>query len=475
MDQDTSDDRVRADLAGRDALLDDAQARARRYLSALADRRVAPSAEALAALDTIDRDLPEAGRVPAEVLAELDDVGAAAAMASAGGRFFGFVNGGALPVGVAAAWLTAAWDQNAALSAMAPGAARFDAVALRWIADLLGLPAGAGGAFVTGATMANATALAAARDAVLTAAGWDAAADGLVGAPPVEVVVGAEAHATIAKAAGLVGLGRRRFTVLPVDDQGRIVASSLPEPTGPAIVCLQAGNVNSGASDPFKPLVEWAHEAGAWVHVDGAFGLWAAASPATAGRVAGMEGADSWATDGHKWLNLTYDSGICVVRDPAHLAAAVETAAPYLVAGAGREPMHYTPQSSSRARGFEAWATLSTLGRSGVAELVERTCAHARRFADRLGDAGFEILNEVALNQVVVALPAAVGATAERDAAALDELVAAVQRDGTCWVGPTTWHGRRALRISVSSWATTTDDVDRSVDAIVAARGAIRP
>lgn len=466
MQLDSTDHRARSELARRDALLADAQDRARRYLATLAERPVAPATEGLAGLDTIDVDLPLYGRDAAAVLAELDEVASAATVATAGPRFFGFVNGGALPVGVAAAWLTAAWDQNGALSAMAPGAARFDAVALRWIAEVLGLPAGVGGAFVTGATMANATALAAARDAVLAAAGWDAAADGLVGAPPIQVVVGAEAHATIAKAAGIVGLGRRGFTVLPADDQGRIVASSLPELTAPAIVCLQAGNVNSGASDPFGPLIRWAHDAGAWVHVDGAFGLWAAAAPATAPQVAGVEGADSWATDGHKWLNLTYDSGICLVRDPAHLAAAVQTDAPYLVTGGGREPMHLTPQSSSRARCFEAWAVLAHLGRQGIADLVDRTCAHARRFASGLADAGFEILNEVVLNQVVVALP-------DAEPAALDELVAAVQRDGTCWVGPTTWRGRRALRISVSCWATTTDDVDRSIDAIVAARRTI--
>jgi glutamate/tyrosine decarboxylase-like PLP-dependent enzyme len=463
----STDDRARAGLAGRDALLADAQERARRYLATVAERPVAPPADALARLDALDVDLSLDGRDAASVLAELDDLGAEAAVASAGPRFFGFVNGGAVPVGVAAAWLTAAWDQNGALSAMSPGAARFDDVALRWIADVLGLAAGVGGAFVTGATMANATALAAARDAVLTQVGWDAAADGLVGAPPVQVVVGAEAHATIAKATGLVGLGRRRFPVLPADDQGRIVASSLPALTAPAIVCLQAGNVNSGASDPVGPLIAWAHEAGAWVHVDGAFGLWAAAgSSVTAARVAGVQRADSWATDGHKWLNLTYDSGICLVRDPAHLAAAVQTDAPYLVTGAGREPMHYTPQSSSRARGFEAWAVLAHLGRRGVADLVDRTCAHARRFAEGLAAAGFDVLNDVVLNQVVVALP-------DPDPAALDELVDAVQRAGTCWVGPTTWQGRRALRVSVSCWATTTEDVDRSVEAIVAARRTI--
>jgi len=335
-------------------------------------------------------------------------------------------------------------------------------VALRWTAGLLGLPAGTGGGFVTGATMANAACLAAARDAVLTRHGWDAAGQGLVGAPPVTVVVGAEVHATVRKALGLVGLGRDRATVLAVDDQGRIDPGDLPALSGPALVCLQAGNVNSGASDPFVPLTAWAREHGAWVHVDGAFGLWAAASPATAGQVAGVGKADSWATDAHKWLNTTYDCGIALVRDRGILRSAMGTSAAYLPPGSDTEPMNLTPQSSQRARGVEVWAALAFLGRDGLAELVNRTCRLARRFAAGMTEAGHEVLNDVVLNQVVVAFG---------DAPRTDAVIAAVQQDGTCWCGPTTWHGRRAIRVSVSGWNTTEDDIDASVAAVLACAG----
>ncbi len=444
------------DLAGRQALLEDAAHRALAYLAGLAGRRVAPPPAAVEALGRLDFPLPAAGRPAPEVLALLDDVGSPATVASAGPRYFGFVTGGALPVAVAAAWLTAAWDQNAALAVMSPAAARLDAIALRWVAEVLGLPAGTGG-FVTGATMANASCLAAARDAVLARHGWDAAGQGLVGAPPVSVVVGAEVHTTVRKALGLVGLGRDRAIVLPADGQGRIVAAGLPALDGPAIVCLQAGNVNSGASDPFGPLIAWARDAGAWVHVDGAFGLWAAAAPGTAAQVAGVAGADSWATDAHKWLNTTYDCGIALVRDPAALTAALGASAAYLPGGADREPMHFTPQSSQRARGAEVWAVLAALGRDGVAGLVERTCALARRMAGGVRESGFAVLNDVVLNQVVVDFG---------DPARTDAVIAAVQQDGTCWCGPTTWQGRRAMRFSVSSWCTTEQDIDASVAAI---------
>jgi glutamate/tyrosine decarboxylase-like PLP-dependent enzyme len=453
---------VRAALAGRPALLRDACQRALAYLGGLAERRVGPAAEAVAALDRLDFALPGPGRDAAEVLAMLDEVGSPATVASAGPRYFGFVTGGTLPVAQAAAWLGAAWDQNAALTVMSPAAARLNAVALRWVTVLLGLPAGTAGGFVTGATMANATCLAAARDAVLTRHGWDAAGQGLVGAPPVTVVVGAEVHTTVRKALGLVGLGRDRSVVLPADGQGRIDPRALPALDGPVVVCLQAGNVNTGASDPFVPLITWARERDAWVHVDGAFGLWAAASPATARQVTGVADADSWATDAHKWLNTTYDCGIALVRDRAALRAAMETSASYLPSDADAESMHLTPQSSQRARGAEIWATLAALGRDGVAGLVDRTCGLARRFADGMRAAGHEVLNDVVLNQVLVAFG---------DAPRTDAVIAAVQDDGTCWCGPTTWHGRRAMRVSVSGWNTTEGDIDRSVAAVHACAG----
>jgi len=454
---------VEAALAGRPALLRDACQRALAYLGGVAERRVGPSAEAVAALGRLDFALPGPGLAAAEVLRMLDEFGSPATVASAGPRYFGFVTGGTLPAAQAAAWLGAAWDQNAALTVMSPAAARLNAVALRWVAELLALPAGTAGGFVSGATMANATCLAAGRDAVLAGHGWDAAGQGLVGAPPVTVVVGAEVHAAVRKALGLVGLGRDRAVVLPADGQGRIDPSALPPLSGPALMCLQAGNVNSGASDPFAPLIAWAREHGAWVHVDGAFGLWAAASAATAGQVAGAGEADSWATDAHKWLNTTYDCGIALVRDRSALRSAMEASAAYLPGETDAEPMHLTPQSSQRARGMEVWATLAFLGRDGVAGLVDRTCRLARRFADGMTRSGHEVLNDVVLNQVLVAFG---------DASRTDAVIAAVQDDGTCWCGPTVWHGRKAMRVSVSCWNTTEDDIDRSIAAVAAcARG----
>jgi glutamate/tyrosine decarboxylase-like PLP-dependent enzyme len=435
-----ADSGIEAALAGRPALLEDAAGRARAYLAGLADRRVAPPPVAVAALDRLDFPLPASGRDPAEVLALLDEAGSPATVATAGPRYFGFVNGGTLPMATAAAWLTAAWDQNTALAVMSPAATRLDDIALRWVAEALGLPAGLGGGFVTGATMANVTCLGAARDAVLAGHGWDCGAQGLFGAPPVTVVAGAEAHTTVRKALGLVGLGR-----------------GLPALAGPAVVCLQAGNVNSGASDPFRPLIDWARDHGAWVHVDGAFGLWAAASPGTAAQVDGVTGADSWATDAHKWLNTTYDCGIALVRDAAALRGALQAQAAYLPGTAARDPMHYTPQSSQWARGVEVWAVLAALGRDGVAGLVERTCRLARRAADGLREAGATVLNDVVLNQVV----ADFGGPERTDA-----VIAAIQSEGTCWCGPTIWQGHRAMRLSVSGWNTTEDDIDRSVAAI---------
>src|SRR5215471_13699590 len=450
---------VEAELAGRPALLRDACSRALAYLGGLGDRPVAPAAADVAALDRLDFALPSAGQDAASVLALLDDYGSPGTVASGGPRYFGFVTGGALPIAQAAAWLTAAWDQNAALSVMSPTASVLNRVALRWVTELLGLPESTGGGFVTGATMANATCLAAARDAVLAGHGWDAAGQGLVGAPPVTVVAGAQAHTTVRKALGLVGLGRDRALLLPADGQGRIVPRGLPALTGPALVCLQAGNVNTGASDPFGPLIDWAHENGAWVHVDGAFGLWAAASPGTAGQVTGVAAADSWATDAHKWLNTTYDCGVALVAEPGALRASMEATAAYLPEDAPVEPMHGTPQSSQRARGAEAWAVLATLGRDGLAALVDRTCALARRFAEGMRAAGHTVANDVVLNQVIVDFG---------DQARTSAVLSAVQEEGTCWCGPTTWRGRPAMRVSVSCWNTTEEDIDRSVAAVVA-------
>lgn len=429
-----------------------------RYRAAVDTRPVAPPPEAVERLSALGGALPETPQPPEEALTLLDEVGSPATVASAGGRYFGFVTGSSLPVTVAASWLATAWDQNAGLYVMSPVAAELEQIALGWLLDILGLPADAGGAFVTGATMANFAALAAARHAVLRRVGWDVEADGLFGAPPITVVVGAEAHTTLHKALSLLGLGRSRVIAVPVDDQGRMRGDALPKITGPAIVCVQAGNVNTGAFDPAGAILPWARRAGAWVHVDGAFGLWAAASPSYAPLLADFAGADSWATDAHKWLNVPYDSGLVFVRDADALRNAMAATAAYLPTANQRDPMHYTPESSRRARGVEIWAALRTLGRAGVAELVERCCHHASRFAEGLFAADYSILNEVRLNQVLVAFG---------DDETTRRIIAAVQQDGTCWCGSTVWQGRAAMRISVSSWATSDDDVERSLATII--------
>ena len=439
-------------------LLHTAAALAAEYLAGLPTRSVAPTPAALARLRSLDRPFPDGPADPTAVLQELHAVGSPATMATAGGRFFGFVVGGSLPAALAASWLAAAWDQDAGLAVLAPGAAAFEEVALRWLRDALGLPPDCAGGFVTGATMANFTALAAARHAVLRRAGWDVEADGLFGAPPIGVVVGEEVHVSVLKALGLLGLGRTRVTRVPTDPLGRIRADRLPPLDDGTIVCLQAGNVNTGACDPVRDICQAAHARGAWVHVDGAFGLWAAAAPARAHLVTGIAEADSWALDAHKWLNAPYDSGVVLCRDGAAVRAAMATQAAYLQQGAGREPDEYTPELSRRARGVEIWAALAALGRSGLADLVERCCRHAARFAAGLSAAGHEILNEVTLNQVLVRFG---------DDAATRRVIAALQADGTCWCGGTVWQGRTAMRISVSSWATTEQDVEQSLAAMI--------
>ena len=440
-------------------LLDDATARAKRYLSSLDARSVAASPAAIAALARLSEPLPAGPSNPADVLALLDAVVSPATMAMAGRRFFGFVIGGSLPVTLAANWLAGAWDQNAALARVTPGVARLEEVSLMWLKDLLGLPASCEGAFVTGATMANFTALAAARNAVLKRVGWAVEAEGLFGAPPITVIVGDEAHPTLLKSLGLLGLGRTRVVRVAVDSAGRMRADALPRITGPTILCLQAGNLNTGAFDPCDRICPAARAAGAWVHVDGAFGLWALASRELTSLAPGINLADSWATDAHKWLNVPYDSGIAFVREPGVLPAAMAITADYLPTEADvRNPADFTPELSRRARGVEVWAALRALGRSGVAEMIERNCRQAQRFAARLSAAGFAILNDVVLNQVLVSFGSP--PTTRR-------VIEAVQADGTCWCGATIWQGHTAMRISVCSWATTDADVERSADAII--------
>jgi glutamate/tyrosine decarboxylase-like PLP-dependent enzyme len=439
-------------------LLQKAAGYAADYLESLPNRSVVPTQAALDALRAIDRPLPDGPADPQAVLAELHTLASPATIASAGGRYFGFVIGGTLPVTLAANWLAGAWDQDANLVVLGPGVSAFEQVAMRWLLEALHLPPECAAGFVTGATMANFTALAAARHALLERAGWDVEADGLTGAPPLSVVVGDEVHISVVKALGLVGLGRNRLVRVPTDAQGRMRAERLPAVDARTIVCVQVGNVNTGACDPVRDVCRIAHAAGAWVHVDGAFGLWAAAAPGRAPLVDGIAEADSWALDAHKWLNVPYDSGIALVRQAAALRGAMSTSAPYLVHGVAREPCDYTPELSRRARGIEIWAALASLGRSGLADLVEGCCRHATRFAEGLGAAGYEILNEVTLNQVLVSFG---------DDATTRRVIATLQADGTCWCGGTVWHDRSAMRISVSSWATTDEDVERSLAAMI--------
>jgi glutamate/tyrosine decarboxylase-like PLP-dependent enzyme len=440
-------------------LLADAAARAQRYLACLPGRAVAPSTAAIDALPLLGNALPEEPGDAAQVLARLDEIISPATMAMAGPRFFGFVIGGSLPVTLAANWLATAWDQNTGLHAVTPGTSHIEQLALDWLLDVLRLPAGTAGAFVTGATVANMTALAAARHRVLADVGWNVEADGLFGAPQVTVLVGDEVHPTVLKALGVLGLGRKRVTRVPVDAHGRMRADALPAISGPTILILQAGNLNTGAFDPFDQIIARAKQAGAWVHVDGAFGLWARATRDRAALAAGCELADSWATDGHKWLNVPYDSGIAFVRDADALRAAMAVTADYLpTTGARRNPSDYTPELSRRARGVDVWAALATLGRAGVADMIEGCCRHARRFAEGLSAAGFKVLDDVVLNQVLVSF-----GTPERT----QQVIAAIQQEGTCWCGITVWQGQTAMRISVCSWATREEDVEKSLAAMI--------
>ncbi len=440
-------------------LLEYAAQRAISYLESLDARGVAPSPEAVDRLSMLDQPLPEEPTAPEEVIKQLDELCSPATMAMAGGRFFGFVIGGSLPVTVAANWLASAWDQNTALYNSTPATAYLEQILIRWIYDLFHLPNTCGAAFVTGATMANFTSLAAARHTVLKGAGWDVEADGLFGAPPITVVVSDEAHPTLIKSLGLLGMGRNRLMRVPTDAQGRMMADKMPAFSGPAIVCVQAGNVNTGAFDPIAEIIEQAHRMGAWVHVDGAFGLWARVVPSMQQLTKGIEQADSWATDFHKWLNVPYDSGLALVCDSEALRAAMAVTAEYLPSlSPYRNPSDYVPELSRRARGVEVWAALQALGRRGVSEQVERCCRHARRFAEGLQAAGYEVLNDVVLNQVLVSFG---------EAETTNKAIAGIQEDGTCWCGGTVWHGRTAMRISVSSWATTNEDVERSLQAMI--------
>ncbi len=440
-------------------LLADAAARAARYIHNIDTRPVAPSAENVARLEALGGAVPESPCDPAQVLALLDDIGSPATVATAGGRYFGFVIGGTLPATLAANWLAGAWDQNACMRVMSPVATRVEDFVCEWMLALLGLPAQSGIGFVTCTTMANFAGLAAARSEILARSGWNVEEDGLFGAPPIRVIVGQEVHVSLLRALTMLGLGRSRVTTVPADGQGRMRADQLPQLDRNTIVCIQAGNVNTGAFDPAQEICARAREAGAWVHVDGAFGMWAAVSPRFASLLAGFSDADSWAIDNHKWLNVPYDSGMVIVRDPEPLRRALSTGqAAYLTQNAEREPWQFTPDASRHARGIELWAAVRSLGRSGLREMIERNCRQAQLFADRLRAAGFTILNDVVLNQVLVSF-----GTPEETR----RVIAEIQADGTCWCGGTVWQGHTAMRISVSCWATTDEDIERSVAAMI--------
>jgi len=444
--------------ASLESLLSDVVTRCVRYLADLDERPVAPSPDAIAALRALDVPLDEAPVDARDVVRQLDEIGSPATMAMAGPRFFGLVIGGSLPAALAADWMTSAWDQNTCFFNVAPATAYLETVALRWLLDVLRLPPTSAGAFVTGTTVAHVVALAAARHAVLQSVGWNVEADGLFGAPPITVVVGDEAHPTLLKALAVIGVGRARVVRVATDGQGRMRVERLPALRGPAIVCAQVGNVNTGACDDVRAICVHAGESGAWVHVDGAFGLWGRVAPTRAHLLDGVEKANSWATDAHKWLNVPYDSGLAFVRDGEALRAAMAVTAAYLPSAAERrDPSDYTLESSRRARGVAIYAALRALGRSGVRELVERACRQARDFADGLRAAGATILNDVVLNQVLVSF-----GTAERTR----EVIGALQSEGTMWAGETVWHGQTAMRISVSSSATTDADVQRCLDAV---------
>lgn len=448
-------------------LLTQASQRAIDYLGDIQERSVQPEEAAVNELSKLGGPLSDSRTNPAEVIDLLDRVGSPATVATAGPRYFGYVVGGSLPVSLAANLLASSWDQNAAVSFLSPTGVACERIAIGWLVDLLGLPWGTWGGLVTGATAANFTGLAAARYDTLKRQGWDLTERGIFGAPEIKVVVGDEVHVSVLIALRTLGFGREKLIRVPTDDQGRMRADQLPELDTRAIVCVQAGNVNSGAYDPVREVCARARDAGGWVHVDGAFGLWAAVAPKRRYLTDGIAEADSWALDAHKWLNVPYDCGISLCRHPERLAAVMSLdPAGYIDVEPGdREPEAFSMEMSRRARGVEVWAALRSLGRDGVANLIERTCQHAELFAERLASAGYEILNEVVINQVLVSF-------GEDDVT--EAIINGIQREGTCWMSGTTWHGRKAMRISISSWATTTQDVERSIMAILRVAGQVR-
>ena len=432
---------------------------AEEHLATLRDRPVRAAVTYEDVVAALDEPLPEHGEDDVAVLEHLVAAAGPGVVANPGPRYFGFVTGGALPAALASDWLTSAWDQNSFSRVSSPAAAAIEAVTERWVLEALGLPSSAAVGFATGATTANFTCIAAARHALLAREGWDVEKQGLTGAPPIRVIVGEHVHASLLLALRYAGLGAPT-TIVPADDEGAMRADALDVGDGPTLVCAQAGDVGSGASDPLDAIA--AAKGHAWLHVDGAFGLWAAASPGLHHLVQGAERADSWAVDAHKWLNVPYDSGLAIVADPEPMRAAMGVRASYLPDSDGREPLDHVPEMSRRARAIPVYAALRSLGRAGLAELVERNCALARRLADAMREVdGVEVLNDVVLNQVLLRFG---------DDATTHKVVEEVQRGGEAWLGGTVWHGRAAVRVSVSNWSTTEEDIDRLARALTAAR-----
>jgi glutamate/tyrosine decarboxylase-like PLP-dependent enzyme len=439
-------------------LLDDFASRAKKYFAEKDDQPVYPHPSAIEALQHLNSPLQEEPIDAATVLALLDEYGSPSTVKTTGGRYFGFVTGSSLQAAMSAKLLATVWDQNGALSIMSPVASLLEEISSNWLVSLLCLPEDTVTAFVTGATMANFTGIAAARHALLKKQGWDVQSQGLFHAPEITVIAGDELHVSLLKALSMLGFGRDRIIRVPVDAQGRMIAEKIPAIKGPTIVCAQSGNVNSGAFDPLDKIYDRVKNENTWIHVDGAFGLWAAASPEKKHLMKGIELADSWATDAHKWLNVPYDSGFAFVKNKQTLFEAMSATAAYLPEISMREPFQYVPEMSRQARGVAVWAALKSLGKKGLADLIEKNCRQAKRFAEGLQQAGFLILNEVELNQVLVNFG---------DAETTNNIIKKIQEDGTCWCGGTTWQGKPAMRISVSSYATTDDDVERSLAVMI--------
>jgi glutamate/tyrosine decarboxylase-like PLP-dependent enzyme len=438
-------------------LLEQAKLCAYRYLDHVPDADVFPSGKSLSKLSAFEEPLPAEPSSPSDILSLLQ-TGSECTVAQGGGKYFGFVNGGILPVACAAKWISDAWDQNSGLYVMSPIASKLEEICENWVVELLGLPAGTAAGFVSGSSTALICALATARNELLARQGWDVSQKGLFGAPEIRVVLSEQAHSSVFKALSLIGLGKERVERVPADDQGRIRPDCLPPLDSSTLLILQAGNVNSGAFDPFKTLCGMAEKTGAWVHVDGAFGLWAAASPNQHHLIQGFEKADSWSVDTHKTLNAPYDCGIVLCKKRAALVGAMQATGSYILYSESRDGMLYTPEMSRRARGVELWAALKYLGRSGVGELVDELCRNARYFAEQLSESGFQVLNDVVFNQVLVKCE-----TPEKTQAALKN----IQISGKCWCGGASWKGEPVIRISVCSWQTTKKDIDECVNTFV--------